>query len=1397
MGLDLGTNSIGWAVVNEASSEGEKSSIVKLGVRTISYDNFVSSESGKESKEPVKDFSSGKGISCNAGRTAKRSARRNLQRYKLRRDFLRKLLKEKGFIDDSTILAERGNATTFETYRLRAKAATDEISLSEFARVLLMINKKRGYKSNRKAKSAEEGQAIDGMDIARTLYENQLTPGQFVLQRLRQGKTSVPDFYPSDLQAEFDKIWNFQAKFYPEEMSAALHDSLCGKNGKQTWAICKEPFHLVGIKRETKGAAQKLEDYEWRTSALSQKLDLENLAVVLQNINGQINASSGYLGAIGDRSKVLQINHLTVGQYQMAELEKNPNYSLKNQVFFRQDYLDEFERLWETQAEYHSELTPDLKKTFRDAIIFYQRPLRSQKNLVGICELEKRQVEVEKNGVKRKKWIGPKVCPKSMPLFQEFKIWQRLNDVLLTDKVTGECDLPLDQKQKEILFAELNLKEKLSKKDALKCLNLNIKDFDLNFETLEGNRTQARLLEAYRKILEESSIELDFSKMNAQSILAKLRESFAKIGASAEILDFDVNLPNPDFERQKSFRLWHLLYSFEGDKSVSGDERLVEKIEELCGFSKQNAKILAAVTFEDDYASLSAKSMRKILPYMKAGSAYSEACEKAGYRHSRRSLTREELEAKVYKDHLELLPKNSLRNPVVEKILNQMVNVVNAVVDSYGKPDEIRIELARELKKSAKERQAMTKSIADSTKQYEEFRKVLQKSPFNISNPTRNDLLRYKLYEELSKNGYKTLYSNQPIKKELLFSKEYDIEHIIPQAKRFDDSFANKTLELRSVNLQKSNRTAFDFVRDEYGEGSLEDFKKRIEFLKESCPTKYKNLLISERDGAGIPDGFIERDLRETQYIAKLAREMLEDLVKFVVPTTGSVTDRLRNDWQLVNVMQELNLDKYDRQGLTGIVTVKDESGQEKRVKKIQDWTKRNDHRHHAMDALTIAFTKRSYIQYLNHLNARVPKEDQEIIDLSEYDLSNVPANDLKKVVASIEAKELYRERGKLRFKPPMPLDEFRAEAKKQLESTLISIKAKNKVVTQSINTIKTKNGVKKQKTLTPRGQLHNESIYGKIRQIAEDLEPVNAKMTLEKIENVCDARYREALKARLSQFGGDPKLAFAGKNSLEKNPLWLDGAHTKKVPSKVQIYETIFTIRKKVAPDLNVEKVVDKKIKEILKRRLDEFGGKPEAAFANLEQNPIWQNKEKGIAIKSVVIRGASSVIALHGDHDFVMPNNNHHVAIYLDAEGNLQDQVVSFLEATERSMKGLPVIDKEFRKADGWKFLFTMKRNECFVFPNSETGFDPKQIDLTDPKNYAAISPNLFRVQGISKVEYGNQCVREYKFRHHLEALANNDNKALQGITWKKIKSLSHLNGIVKVRINSIGQIVSVGEY
>lgn len=160
LGLDLGTTSIGWALVNEKENDNEQSSIIKLGVRVNPL-----------SVDEQSNFEKGKAITTNADRTLKRSARRNLQRFKLRRENLLTLLKEHGFITDETVLCEQGNRTTFETRQLRARAVSEEITLEQLARVLLMINKKRGYKSSRKADSGEDGKLIDGMSVARQLYE--------------------------------------------------------------------------------------------------------------------------------------------------------------------------------------------------------------------------------------------------------------------------------------------------------------------------------------------------------------------------------------------------------------------------------------------------------------------------------------------------------------------------------------------------------------------------------------------------------------------------------------------------------------------------------------------------------------------------------------------------------------------------------------------------------------------------------------------------------------------------------------------------------------------------------------------------------------------------------------------------------------------------------------------------------------------------------------------------------------------------------------------------------------------------------------------------------------------------------------------------------------------------
>ena len=178
--------------------------------------------------------------------------------------------------------------------------------------------------------------------------------------------------------------------------------------------------------------------------------------------------------------------------------------------------------------------------------------------------------------------------------------------------------------------------------------------------------------------------------------------------------------------------------------------------------------------------------------------------------------------------------------------------------------------------------------------------------------------------------------------------------------------------------------------------------------------------------------------------------EILSQYVKDVLPTTGEVTSRLREEWQLVDVLKELNFNKYDKVGKTYVVEYSDG----RKVPKIKDWTKRNDHRHHAMDAITIAFTRREHINILNNLNA---KSDKDSVFYGLYQKNTVQTG------------------SKRIFTPPMPLDELRQECKRSLDSTLVSIKAKNKVVTRNINKIKTSNGEVRRIELTPRGALHKE----------------------------------------------------------------------------------------------------------------------------------------------------------------------------------------------------------------------------------------------------------------------------------------------------------------------------------
>lgn len=1424
LGLDLGTTSIGFAHVIEGETS-EQSSIERIGVRVVPL-----------STDEQTNFEKGKAISVNADRTIKRGMRRNLDRYQMRRDNLVELLRKSGLITDHTKFTEDGKNTTHETWRLRAKSVTERIEKNELARVLLTINKKRGYKSSRKAKNEEEGQAIDGMAIARRLYEENLTPGQLAYQLLKEGKKYVPDFYRSDLQDEFDKVWACQSQFHQEIFTDEFYKELRGKGQRATAASfwVKYKFNTA----ENKGTREdkKLKSYEWRSKAISEKLEKEEVAYVITEINNNLNNSSGYLGAISDRSKELYFNKETVGQYIYRQLHQNPHTSTKNQVFYRQDYLDEFEAIWTEQSRHYPELTNELKIEIRDIIIFYQRKLKSQKNLISFCEFENREIEIEKNGNKIKKTIGLRVAPRSSLLFQEFKIWQVLNNVLVrkkgsrkqtpsrtgneNDKVAFEFDLQAKQQ----LFDELNIKGNLRADKAIELLGYIPSEWELNYSQLEGNRTNKALYEGYLKILDlegydvrdllrvksnSDELELEDLSVPSSEITQMIKSIFDTLNIDSKILEFNAELDGKAFEQQSSYKLWHLLHSYEGDDSPSGNEKLYELMEKKFGFKREHSQILANISLSDDYGSLSSKAMRKIYPYIKE-LQYDKASAEAGYRHSKSSLTKEEIEWRPLKEKLELLKKNSLRNPVVEKILNQMVNVVNALIETnskkdkngnileYFKFDEVRIELARELKKNAKERAEMTTNINAAKINHGKIVKLLQ-AEFGVKNPSRNDIIRYKLYEELKNNGYKDLYTDTYIAREILFSKQIDIDHIIPQARLFDDSFSNKTVVFRKDNLKKGNRTAFDYIESEYGKEESENFLVRIDNLfnagkksKEEGISKAKFQKLQKKD-TEIGDGFIERDLRDSQYIAKKAKNMLYDITRYVVSTSGSITDRLREDWDLINIMQELNLDKFKKLGLTEKVEKKDGTFKER----IVDWSKRNDHRHHAMDALTVAFTKHNYIQYLNHLNARYNEIDKE--------------HQTIKRIEEIETTVVKDDNGNSKRVFNLPITNFRAKAKEHLENVLVSHKAKNKVVTKNKNKIKTAKGEKVKTELTPRGQLHKETVYGKYQYYVNKDEKIGLKFDIETINKVANPIYKKLLIKRLSENANDPKKAFTGKNALSKKPIYTDDLNTDTVPEKVKLtwLEEDYSIRKDVTPEnfkdtKTIEKIIDEGVKRILLDRLAECGSDPKKAFSDLEKNPIGMNRERGIAIKRVTISGVSNAEALHykKDHfgnemlnengdkipvDFVSTGNNHHVAIYGDENGNLHENVVSFFDAVQLVNAGLPVIDKEYNRSRGWQFLFTMKQNEYFVFPNEYIGFDPKEVDLLDIKNNKLISPNLFRVQKLA--------TGDYWFRHHLETTV--DVKAqMKDISYKRCSTIGIKNA-VKVRINHIGQIIKVGEY
>lgn len=835
-------------------------------------------------------------------------------------------------------------------------------------------------------------------------------------------------------------------------------------------------------------------------------------AIVGDESEKKKDSNSAYLAGIRANDEKLQAEHKTVGQYFAEQLRQNQSesptggisYRIKDQIFSRQRYIDEYDQIMAAQRVHYPDiLTDEFIRMLRDEVIFMQRPLKSCKHLVSLCEFEKQekvmhvQQDDGKGGrqlVERRVKFGPKVAPKSSPLFQLCRIYEAVNNIRLTRPDGSPRDITPEERAKivahlqssaSLSFAAL---KKLLKEKALIADQLTSKS------GLKGNSTRVALasaLQPYPQYHHLLDMELETRMMTVQLTDEE----------TGEVTEREVAVVTDSYVRQPLYRLWHILYSIEERDAMR--RALITQLgmteEDLDGGLLDQLYRLDFV--KPGYGNKSAKFICKLLPQLQQGLGYSEACAAVGYRHSN-SPTSEEITERTLLEKIPLLQRNELRQPLVEKILNQMINLVNALKAEYG-VDEVRVELARELKMSREERERMAEGNRRREKENKAIAEKIQECGLF---PTKSRIRKYMLWEEA---GEKCLYCGQILTlSQCLNGDDMEVEHIIPKSVLYDDSYGNKTCACRRCNKEKGNRTALEYIR---AKGWEAEYMERINGLldkKAISYSKHQRLRWMKED---IPSDFLERQLRLTQYISRQAMAILQQGIRRVSASEGGVTARLRSLWGYDDILHTLNLDRYDSMGETERVSREGETTEKLRIK---DWSKRKDHRHHAIDALVVASTRQGYIQRLN----RVSSESEREAMSGEIEVQKATKTDKLSLLE--------------RWLTQRPHLSVRAVSDKVAE-ILISYRPGKRVVTRGRN-IYLRHGKKcvQSGLLVPRGPLSKETVYGQITVNGEpqivckyDLHSLKAK----DVDYVVDLALRKRLKELLAQYGGKEKDAFAG----------------------------------------------------------------------------------------------------------------------------------------------------------------------------------------------------------------------------------------------------------------------------
>lgn len=303
------------------------------------------------------------------------------------------------------------------------------------------------------------------------------------------------------------------------------------------------------------------------------------------------------------------------------------------------------------------------------------------------------------------------------------------------------------------------------------------------------------------------------------------------------------------------------------------------------------------------FHNLSLKAMGKIIPFLLQGNTYDKACELAGYDFRTENNGEKSILLKG-KNITNIV--NDITNPVVRRSVSQTIKVINAIILEYGSPQAVNIELAREMSKDFDERRKMKSDMETREKEND---KVLSRVREYKPNPTGQDIVKFRLWEE---QGGVCLYSGDKIDINDLFSSNggYDVDHILPYSITFDDSYRNKVLVKAAENRQKGNRTPYEYIMAEKGEtawnkyetlvkNTVKDYKKQLKLLKKH---------ISDEEKAE----FKERNLTDTKYITRIVYNMIrQNLVlkpylnlegkrkKQVMAVNGAITHYLSKRWGL------------------------------------------------------------------------------------------------------------------------------------------------------------------------------------------------------------------------------------------------------------------------------------------------------------------------------------------------------------------------------------------------------------------------------------------------------------------------------------------------------------------